>query len=141
MSAYSGLSGSRKAYAAFTLMEVVMSIAILGLAMAGMIYGYVQTNYRAEWSSMSLAAQSFAAQAVEQARAAQWSQLQAATRSITNLMLIPSTGHATNVVTTVSIASISANPPLYQLRADCYWYFPGNPHQITNTVITWRAPD
>ncbi len=49
-----------------------MAIAILALVMAGMIYGYVESNYRAEWSSMSLAAQSVASKAVEQARAAKW---------------------------------------------------------------------
>jgi len=65
-------TGKRKTSAAFTLVEVVMAIAILAMVMAGMIYGYVQTNYRAEWSSMSLAAQSSAVEAVEQARAAQW---------------------------------------------------------------------
>lgn len=128
-----------------------MSIAILALVMAGMIYGYVQTNRRAEWSSMSLAAQSFAVEAVEQVRAAQWAvnggtvvnQLQQlpSTYIRTNTMLIPSTGQLTNVITTVNIASVSINPPLYQFRAACVWYFPGKTNQFANYVITYRAPD
>jgi prepilin-type N-terminal cleavage/methylation domain-containing protein len=130
-------NGRRKASAAFTLVEVVMAIAILALVMAGMIYGYVQTNYRAEWSSMSMAAQSFAAEAVERARAAQWDYFRTYTNQIqqlpspsnptntynvTNTMLVPSSGRTTNVVTKVTISNISTgSAPLYQLRADCVW--------------------
>ncbi|MGA9777943.1 MAG: prepilin-type N-terminal cleavage/methylation domain-containing protein [Verrucomicrobiia bacterium] len=141
----------RRASTAFTLVEVTMSIAILALVMSGMIYGYVLTNHRAEWSSMSLDAQSFVAEAVEQARAAQWAisggtatnQLQLLPVSYirTNTMLISSTGQLTNVLTTVSITNLSINPPLYQFRAQCVWYFPGKTNRFTNSFITWRAPD
>ena len=58
--------------AAFTLIEVLISFAILALIVAGVIYGYAQTNRFAEWSSMSLAAQSYALQGLEQLRAAKW---------------------------------------------------------------------
>jgi type II secretory pathway pseudopilin PulG len=144
----------RKASTAFTLVEVVMSIGILALVMGGMIFGYVQTNHRTEWSSMSLDAQSFATEAIEQARAAQLAlgggtpinQLQQApfstgTYTRINTMLIPSTGQLTNVVTTVTITNLSVNPYLYQFRADCVWYFPGRTNKFTNSLITWRAPD
>ena len=107
----------RKASTAFTLVEVVMSIGILALVMGGMIYGYVQTNHRAEWSSMSLDAQSFATEAIEQVRAAQLAlgggtainqllqlPFSNGTYTRTNTMLIPSTGRLTNVVTTVTIS-------------------------------------
>ena len=43
------------------------------LVMSGMMYGYVQANRMAEWSSQSLAAMSYAAQGMEQLRSAQWS--------------------------------------------------------------------
>ena len=141
----------RKASTAFTLVEVVMSIGILALVMGGMIFGYIQTNHRAEWSSMSLDAQSFATAAIEQVRAAQWAlgggtvtnqlQLLPLSYTRTNTMLVPSTGRSTNVVTTVTITSLSVNPALYQFRADCVWYFPGRTSKFTNTLITWRAPD
>ena len=144
-------SGKQKANAAFTLVEVVTAVAILALAMGGMIYGYVQTNYRAEWSSMSLAAESYAAAAIEQARAAQWdyfrsptNQIQQlpATYTVTNTMLIASSGYTTNVMTTVTIANITTGGvPLYQFRADCVWYFPYAGTSFTNSVITQRAPD
>jgi prepilin-type N-terminal cleavage/methylation domain-containing protein len=144
-----GQTHHRKANAGFTLVEVVMSIVILALVMAGMIYGYVQTNQRAEWSSMSLAAQSLAAEAVEQARAAKWDvhiatadELPATTNySRINAMLVPSTGLPTNVVTTVNVIPVYANPALRQIRADCVWIFPRTGNSFTNTVITYRAPD
>jgi prepilin-type N-terminal cleavage/methylation domain-containing protein len=138
-----------RANAAFTLVEVVMAIAILALVMAGMIYGYVQTNYRAEWSAMSLAAQSSAVESVEQARAAQWDvhvtstdQLPSTTNYIrTNVMLIPATGASVVVTNYVAIINLLTNPPLRQIRADCAWQFPLTQAWFSNTVITWRAPD
>lgn len=60
------------ATAAFTLVEVLMSILILALVLAGVCYGYTQANRIAIWCSMSQAAQSFAMQGMEQARAALW---------------------------------------------------------------------
>ena len=143
-----------KVAVAFTLVEVVMSVSILALVMAGMIYGYVQSNYRAEWTSMSLAAQSLASKAVEQARAAKWDihsgtpgtgpgasdELPAPTSYFkTNWMVIPATGQTTNVITRVVLTSVSTNPPARQIRADCTWYFPLTGKPFTNTVITWRG--
>ncbi|HVU08702.1 MAG TPA: prepilin-type N-terminal cleavage/methylation domain-containing protein [Verrucomicrobiae bacterium] len=137
------------ARAAFTLAEVVVAIAVLALVMAGMIYGYVQTNRQAEWSSLSLSGQSLASQNLEQARAAQWDvhttntdELGPQVYTRTNSMIInPSTGKTTNVITTVTISSVFANPPLRQIRADCVWKFPRTGQSFTNTVITYRAPD
>src|SRR5262245_14242291 len=57
---------------AFTLVEVVMSTSIAALTVSGVIYGYIQSSKRAEWSAYSLAAQSQAMQVVERARAAKW---------------------------------------------------------------------
>ena len=151
MAARLAQTGRQKASAAFTLVEVVMAIAIMALVMAGMIYGYVQTNNRAVWSCMSLAAQSYADNAVEQARAAQWDYFRTPTNEIqqlpslkyvTNTMLIGSSGWQTNVVTTLTISNITtAGVPLYQFRADCVWSFPHTGAKFTNSAITQRAPD
>jgi prepilin-type N-terminal cleavage/methylation domain-containing protein len=147
----------RKANAGFTLVEVVMSIAILALAMAGMIYGYVQTNYRAKWSSMSLAAQSLASQAVEEALAAKWDihsgtsgtgpgtsdELPATSYTPsytqTNTMLVPGSGQSIVVTNYVSITQLYNNPPVRQIRADCVWPFQSTGQWFTNTVVTWRG--
>src|SRR5580698_3695296 len=56
----------------FTLGEVLVSFLVFSLAISGLIYGYSQVNRLAEYSSMSLAAQSFATEGLEQARSAQW---------------------------------------------------------------------
>ena len=58
--------------AAFSLIELVIAVGILVATIAGLIYGYLQANRVAEWSAMSLAAQSYAMQGAEQARAADW---------------------------------------------------------------------
>jgi type II secretory pathway pseudopilin PulG len=52
-----------------------------GIGDVGMIYGYTQTNYQAEWSSMSLAVQALTVQSIEQARAAKWDVYSTATGS------------------------------------------------------------
>ena len=51
---------------AFSLMEVVLAIALGGILISGMIVGYLQAAVRAEWSAYSLAAQSLAVMRLEQ---------------------------------------------------------------------------
>ena len=51
----------------FTLGEVLVAFCVFGMVISGLMYGYVQTNRMAEMSSMSLAAQSFAIQGLEEA--------------------------------------------------------------------------
>lgn len=144
-------TGKRKTSAAFTLMEVVMSITILALAMAGMIYGYIQTNYRAMWSSMSLAAQSLAVASVEQARAAKWNVYTSTSGSsdelppgtytyvFTNAVLVPSTGQTMTVTNILQITTVSTLPPVRQIYSYCWWKFPPNGQWFTNTVVTLRG--
>jgi len=57
---------------AFSLVEALFAITILALSIGGIVYGYAQVTRLAQWSSMSEAAQSYALQGMEQARAAQW---------------------------------------------------------------------
>jgi prepilin-type N-terminal cleavage/methylation domain-containing protein len=143
MAARFGQNNKQRAGAGFTLVEVVVSIAILALVMGGMLCGYMQTNQQAEWSSMSLAAQSFASQWAEQARAATWGELsqELALGGYTrpNSMLIPGTGQVVTVVNNVSITTISVNPGVIQIRVDCMWQFPPTGQNFINTVITWRG--
>ena len=44
----------------FTLVETLIAFLVFGMVISGVLYGYVQINRMAEWSSMSLAAQSAA---------------------------------------------------------------------------------
>lgn len=147
----------RKEAAGFTLTEVVVSIAIFASAMAGVIYGYVQANYRAQYSSMSVAAQSLAGQSVEQALAAKWD-LHAQSpgagpgtsdelpptnyiQVFTNALLVPSTGKSISVTNYVSISEAYSNPAVREIRADCAWRVALSGKWYSNTVITYRISD
>jgi prepilin-type N-terminal cleavage/methylation domain-containing protein len=138
----------------FSLAEVLVAIGILSVVFAGLIYGYVQANRIAEWTSMSLAAQSYASQGTEQARAAHWSysdsaidELPPTNYSFVGIMDIPIKGNPTNtgfafwVTNYVTVTNYSANPPLRLIRTDCRWIFSLTGQPQTNTVILIRAPD
>jgi prepilin-type N-terminal cleavage/methylation domain-containing protein len=56
----------------FTLLEVVISVAIIALVFAGIVRGNIQSAQRAEWSGYSLAASALANQQIEQCRSALW---------------------------------------------------------------------
>jgi prepilin-type N-terminal cleavage/methylation domain-containing protein len=135
---------------AFTLTEVVFSLAIIGLTAGGMINGYIQSARVTDWQAHSLAAHSLAMQRVEQCRAAKWD-----TRSSPVVDQLVSSNFPTLVeqmdLPTVStnqsyatiyttITTVSASPPLRMMQADCVWRFPGR-GLFTNTVVTYRAPD
>jgi len=135
---------------AFTLTEVCVSAALGAFMIGGIVYGYVQSTRRAEWSAYSLAAQSLAMQRLEQARAAKWDppayppidQLVSTNFPPTQeVMDIPISG--TNVVyATISttITTLPANPPLKMIQVNCVWPFM-NGSVFTNSIVTYRAPD
>lgn len=140
----------------FTLVEVLISFFIFSLVISGFMYGYVQTNRMATWAAWSLAAQSIASQGLERARGAQWNELGGndewlpTTNSAggvapyvdTNCTLdVPSTGQPIYVMDYITITTVSATPPLRQIRSDCVWNYPVTGQLCTNTAITWRAPD
>ena len=116
-----------------------------------MIYGYVMSAQRAEWSAYSLAAQALASQRLEQMRAAKWDLrgspiVDELTTSnfptIANQILdIPVSG--TNIAYARSITTISnvasGGYDLKLIRVDCVWSF--GQRTYSNTVVTCRAPD
>ena len=140
-----------------TLVEVMMAIIILAAVMGGIIEGYVQANRMAEYSSMSLAAQSTASQGLEQALAARWDsqsgdtnigyghadELGTVTNYVmgTNVLDIPVSGAAIPVTNLVTISTVSTAPKVRQVRSDAIWVFPLTGVTYTNTTITLRAPD
>lgn len=152
----------------FTLAEVMVSLAMFGMVVAGLIYGYVQINYMAEWSSMSLAAQSYASEGLERVRSAQWNYVRWPNTNFgpgtgdelgflpsigyTNLppvvdtLDVPTSGAPISITNYVTITNIltylnPSNPPLRQIRSDCVWTFPVSGKLCTNTAIAYRAPD
>jgi len=137
-----------------TLMEVLVSMAVLGLVFAGVISGLLTCSQSAEWSAHSLAAQSIASQGLEQARAAKWDP-QAWPQSIgpglpdelgvtsyvqTATLDIPYQGQPAIVTNYIGVTTVSADPPIRQIRSDCAWTFMSR-GPFTNTVITLRAAD
>ncbi len=145
-----------------TLPEILISIIILAAVMGGIIMGYVQANRKAEFSSMSLAAQSTALQGIEQAIAARWDSQNTTDTNIAyghadelgvttnwiptgtnyNVLDIPVSGAAIPVTNYVTITWVSSTRPyLRQIRSDAVWTFPFTGTTYTNTVITLRAPD
>jgi type II secretory pathway pseudopilin PulG len=146
--------GKQTRSAAFSLVEVVISLAILGITFAGLVYGYAMSSGRAEWSAYSLAAQSLAMQGLEQARAARWApqdwppvdELGTTNLTQAEVLDLPAGGGAPVLATNyISITSVSSDPPLRQLRVDCVWMLKGSPSKhygpFTNTVISFRAAD
>jgi type II secretory pathway pseudopilin PulG len=152
---------NRRSVDGFTLIEVLIAFGIFTIVISGLIFGYVQANRMAEWASLSLAAQSYASQGMEQARSAQWNsqqspyasglgtgdELPAPTNySRQDVMDVPTTGAPVNVtnfitITTVTNATIPASVKLRQIQSDVYWTFPLDGKLCTNTAITLRAPD
>jgi prepilin-type N-terminal cleavage/methylation domain-containing protein len=141
---------TRSAVRAFTLIEALMALVILGIMVTGIVSGFVQAHRSAEWSSTSLAAQSLAMQSIEQARAAKWDpnkatpvdQLVQTNFPTTNWVLdVPISGtnilYGTNVIT---ISQVSIDPPLKEIKVECTWSF-SNRGVFTNSVLTYRAPD
>lgn len=154
-----------KRIAGFTLIEVVVSIAVAGVIFAAIIMAYVQAANFAEWSGYTLAAQSLGIQQLEQAKGAKWdtqvvppldeitnfnhltawTYANGAWSGYTNYVLdIPISGtnvvRATNYVW-LSEKTISDNPPVVikMLRVQTVWSFRGQPQ--TNTIATYLAPD
>jgi len=145
----------------FSLIEVLISLVAFGLVISGLVYGYVQINRMAEWSSMSLAAQSWASQGLEEIKSAQWDSKMAVIAwgpgtgdeagfsvaqgftnyTFTNTMDVPTTGAPIPITNFVLVTNISVSPPIRMIRSDCVWVFPLDGTLCTNTVVSYRAPD
>lgn len=140
--------GGRKA---FTLVEVIVSIMVVGIMLAGLVSLYTQSAVRADWSAHSLAGQMMALRGLEQTRAARWDPRAAAPVDelvATNfppvvdvLDLGPSGGGVTYGTNVTTIQTLSTTPPLKAVRVECTWFFPWRNKLYTNTIFTYRAPD
>jgi hypothetical protein len=66
------IQSRRRHCAAFTLAEVLISLALLGMMLGGIITAYLAAAQRAEWASASAAAHRLAVMKMEQLKAAPW---------------------------------------------------------------------
>ena len=133
-----------------TLAEVVVAMAITGLAVGGIVTGYVYSTTSAEKAGLHFVANARAMERVEEARSAKWDtaswppvdQLVATnfpSKVVTNDLSGSGVGVVTATLNTY-ITQVSTNPPLKRIRVDCIWKFKGV-ETITNTIETLRAPD
>ncbi len=152
-----------KSRGGFTLVELMVSMMVLGLVSSGIIYGYVQANRMVQYSAISLAAQSYALQGAEQARAANWNphgypmtygypgaydELPPTNEVFagTNYTLdVPSKGMPGSsdfyfyVTNYIFVTDISSNPYVRQIRSDAVWRFYLTGQSYTNTAILLRT--
>lgn len=129
----------------FSLTEVVISLALAGIGVGGVISGYVIGSQRAEWSAYTLAAHSLAAQRIEQVRAARWDTLVIPPVDQLTSANFPVQVAALNMPTsgtnTTTITVVSTNPPLRVIKVDCVWPFRMRGVLYTNSIIIYRGPD
>jgi prepilin-type N-terminal cleavage/methylation domain-containing protein len=133
-----------------TLVEVLIALAICGVAMAAIVSGYLCACSAAEKSALSQAANASALRRGEETRRARW-----VISTFPPIDEVVQTNFPDNVVTLdlsgagsgitygtnhVVISQISASPPIKRVRAECVWAFRGN-RLFTNSVETCRAPD
>jgi prepilin-type N-terminal cleavage/methylation domain-containing protein len=92
--------------AGFTLIEVVVALAIVTLLFSGILSAYIQSGRQVEWSGYSLAAQALGIHQIEQARSGVWD-YSISKNEITNLNLLSwsynattrvGTGYTTNIL-------------------------------------------
>ncbi len=136
----------------FTLVEVVVSLAIATLLFSGVIYGYAVITDRAEWSAYSLAAQSLAMQGMEQSRSAKWDpkawpavdELGLTNYTQVETLDVPVSGQPVLATNYISVTLVSVDPPIRQLRTDCVWRLASGRRSrgpFTNTAVTLRTAD
>ena len=135
---------------AFTLLEVVISLSILGIGLGGILTLYVRSAQRADWSGYSVSAQMMALSGLEQCRAAKYDPNGSPPIDALVSSNFPSwvdvldpgavNGIASYGTNTITILTISTNPALKFVRVDCTWTYPGR-GVFTNSVFTYRAAD
>ena len=152
----------------FTLLEVVMSSAIVALVFAGIIEAYEQSGQRLEWTGYSLAAEALAIQTIEQARATLWDTAQnPPVNELTNLNLMgvsynsgTLTGYSTNILdipyestnyviatnyVTIQMLNVNGNTNVQEqvVQVQTVWpfYIRASNLYFTNTVSTIISPD
>ena len=158
----------RRAAGGFSLVEVLIATAIVGLVFGGVINCYIQSGVRIEWTGYSLAAQSLANQKLEQLRAGNWDPT-TGVNNLTNFSLTAAsynsttrtyTGYTTSVLDvpysstnytmatnfiTVQLLSVGGvtNVQMQFVRVDTVWPFSFRRGTLffTNTISTMVAPD
>jgi len=139
-----------RSQAGMTLVEVLMALAILGLAVGGIVTGYSYCTASAEKAALSLAANARAMERLEETRSAKWDTASwppvdqvVATNFPSKVVTLDLSGSGVGITSATiqtEISQISVAPPLKRIRVDCIWMFKAG-QVVTNTIETCRAPD
>lgn len=140
----------RSAEAGMTLVEVVVALAVTGLAIGGIINGYNFCTSSAQKAALAQAAVARAMERVEETRSVRWDlstwpqvdQL-VASNFPTKSIILDMSGSGVGIIAAslqTDISQIATNPPLKRIRVNCIWKFQGGPF-LTNSIETLRAPD
>jgi type II secretory pathway pseudopilin PulG len=145
---------NRNGLRGFSLAEVVISIGLLGFTLTGVLSGYLMAAKRATSSGCAQAAAANTLQRIEQARAATWDvQTSPAIDELVSSnfpALVQTLGlpiRGTNVTystNTITITTISTNPPIKMIRSDTVWRSQDGrtvSRLFTNTLIVYRSPN
>jgi type II secretory pathway pseudopilin PulG len=132
-----------------TLVEVVISMALTGMAVAAIVNGYNYCTNSAHKAALSLAANALAMERIEETRSVTWApdrspavdQLVATNFPNKTVKLDVAGSGALVLPATIrtEISQASVSPKLKRIRVDCIWQFRGGPW-VTNTIETCRAP-
>ena len=132
-----------------TLAEVVVAMAITGLAVGGIVTGYAYCTNSAERAALSLAASARAMERIEESRSAKWDTASwppvdqvVATNFPSKVVTLDLSGSgevATTATLNTLISEISASPPLKSIRVDCIWKY--KTEMVTKSIEVCRAPD
>jgi type II secretory pathway pseudopilin PulG len=134
---------------AFTLVEVVVSVALISVLVSGMLGAYVQSAVRADWAACSLSAEMMAISGMEQCRAAKYDPRGApptdnlmSTNFISRFAILDTGSSSTVTYGTnfTSVSTVDTNSMVKMLRVDCVWSYPRR-GLFTNTVVTYRGPN
>ncbi len=147
---FKGIRGRRKNCLGFTLEEVIMAVSIACISIGSAMAGYVLVARRADWSTMSIAADALATEKMEQIRAARWDtlaspQLDEVTTNnfpdVTTTLDLPKIGtNAVMATLHTTITTLATDPPLRLVKVTCAWPYCGRGY-YTNTVTVYRSPD
>jgi Tfp pilus assembly protein PilV len=136
--------------AGMTLVEVLVSMAIATMTIAGIISGYYCCTKAVVKAELQQAASAKAMERLEVTRSAVWAPQRSTPKDdlvITNfpdltvsLDVVGTNAAGTMATVRTTIAPISASPPMRLVHVDCIWQFQGG-QWITNSVECIRAGD
>lgn len=141
---------ARRRQSGMTLVEVIVALLVTGLAVGGIVNGYIYCTNSTHKAALALAANARAMERIEETRSAKWDtsswpmvdQLVSSNFPIKSVTLdLSGAGTAVSTATLQTVISqVSVTPPLRRIRVDCVWSYRGA-QWVTNSIETFRAPD